>query len=200
MTPFERRAGIAAAVHENRRALAPVPLTRAKRVFPLHRLRGSGAVSDETGSQIVEFGLVLLPLMAFMFLIMDVAWLCFAQASIQHAVQAGVRSAVTGYVPAGVSGQDAYIRSVVQSNAMGFLAGDTGINLIEICYYNPSNLSNCLSGVDSNAGGNVVQVSVANVPVSSLGPILREGWSTMFLRASSSDVMESSPNGIPPSR
>ena len=170
----------------------------------LWRIRASkGAFSDEAGSQIVEFGLVLLPLMAVTFLITDVAWICFAQASLQHAVQAGVRAAVTSYVPGG--GQDAYIRSVVQGNAMGFLGGTTGLNQITVCYLDPANLpkdpsdlSKCLTGNGSNAGGNVVEVSVAKVPVSTLGPILREGWSTVYMNASSTDVMESSPqSGIP---
>ena len=159
-----------------------------------------GAFSDETGSQVVEFGLVLLPLVAFTFLIIDVAWICFAQASLQHAVQAGVRMAVSSSVPSGFSGQDAYIKSVVQGNAMGFLGGQSGMNQITVNYFSPSNLSQSLSGIGSNAGGNIVQVSVADVPVSTLGPILRSDWSTVMLKASSSDVMEGSPQNGPPPR
>lgn len=138
--------------------------------------------------------------MAFVFLIIDVAWICFAQSSLQHAVQAGVRSAVTSYVPPGGPSQDAYIKSVVQQNAMGFLAGDVGLSALKINYYSPSNLSQALSGAGSNAGGNVIEIAVKNVPVSTLGPILREDWSTVFMQASSSDVMESSPGGVPPPR
>ena len=160
----------------------------------------TGVLADETGSEIVEFGLVLLPLMAFLFLIVDISWLCFAQASLQHAVQAGVRSAVTGFVPAGVSGQDAYIKSVVQQGSMGFLAGETGMNQITVNYFSPTNLSTPVTGNGSNAGGNVVQVSVADVTVTMLGPILRTNWATVLLKADASDVMESSPNGIPPTR
>jgi Flp pilus assembly protein TadG len=155
---------------------------------------------DETGSEVVEFGLVLLPLLAFVFLIMDVAWMCFAQASLQHAVQVGVRAAITSYLPTGATGQDSYIKSIVQSNAMGFLAGQDGLDKITITYYNPTNLSTALSGLGSNAGGNVIQVSVANVNVSALGPILRTGMATLSLHASCTDVMESSPNGLAPSR
>ncbi len=154
----------------------------------------------ETGSQIVEFGLVLLPLMAFLFLIIDVAWMCFAQSTLQHAVQVGVRAAVTGYVPSGASGQDAYVKSVVQQNAMGFLNGPTGLDEITINYFSPANLSLSLSGSGSNVGGNVIQVSVTNVPVNALGPILRDSSSQFLLKATASDVMESSPNGIPPTR
>lgn len=158
------------------------------------------SMAEETGSELIEFGLVLLPLMAFVFLIMDVAWICFAQASLQHAVQMGVRSAVTGYLPPGVSGQDAYVKSIVQQNAMGFLAGDNGLKEITISYFNPSNLTTPITGAGSNGGGNVIEVAVKNVPVSTLGPILRETWTTVYMKASSSDVMESSPNGMPPTR
>lgn len=173
---------------------------RLKRIAEALRCRPAGAFSDETGSEVVEFGLVLLPLLAVMFLIMDVAWICFAQASLQHAVQVGVRSAVTGSVPSSYSGQDAYIKSVVQSNAMGFLQGQSGMNQITIDYFSPTNLSTNLTGVGSNAGGNIIQVSVTDVPVSSLGPIMRTNWAITLLKASSSDVMESSPNGVPPTR
>ncbi len=158
-------------------------------------------LADETGSEIVEFGLVLLPLMAFVFLIIDVAWLCFAQESLQYAVETGVRSAVTSYVPNGFSGQDAYVKSVVQQNAMGFLAGQTGLNNITVNYYSPSNLSQSLTGSGSNAGGNVIEISVQGVPVNMLGPIFfGQAWSNITMNANSSDVMESSPNGTPPLR
>ena len=165
------------------------------------------AFLDETGSQIVEFGLVILPLMGVLFLIMDVSWICFAQMSLQHAVQVGVRSAVTGYMPSGFGGQDGYIKWVVEHNSMGFVAGPSGLNQISICYIdpstlstNPSNVPKCLTGTGSNAGGNVIEVSVANVAVSAFGPIWRESSAHLFLNANSSDVMESSPNGIPPTR
>ena len=148
----------------------------------------------------IEFGLVLLPLLAFLFLIMDIAWICFAQSSLQHAVQVGVRAAVSGYVPAGTAHQDAYLKNIVQQNAMGFLAGDEGLNSISIAYYDSSNLSKALSGSGSNAGGNVIEISVNHVPVSTLGPILRETWAKVYMKASSSDVMEGSKGTSAPPR
>ena len=147
--------------------------------------------SDETGSQMVEFGLVLLPLMAVVFLIMDIAWVCFAQATLQHAVQVGVRAAISQSVPASFSGQDAYVKSVVQHTAMGFLKGESGLGEIWIKYYSPTNLSVAISGANSNAGGNIIQVSVANVPVPTLCPLLRTDWATVFMKATASDIMES---------
>jgi hypothetical protein len=155
---------------------------------------------DETGSEIIEFGLVLLPLLAFLFLIMDIAWICFAQSSLQHAVQMGVRAAVSGYVPAGTAHQDTYLKNIVQRNAMGFLAGQEGLDAISIAYYDPSNLSKALTGLGSNAGGNVVEITVKNVPVSTLGPLWREAWSKVYMKASSSDVMEGSQGSSAPPR
>ena len=156
---------------------------------------------DETGSEVVEFGLVLLPLLAFLFLIMDVAWICFAQASLQHAVQVGVRAAVVNPVPKS-GGQDAYLKSIVQQNAMGFLAGNDGLNTISINYYTPSDLKNPIPPKKGgNAAGNVIEITVNNVPVNSLGPILRESAAQLYLHASSSDVMEgSAPGSIAPTR
>lgn len=156
---------------------------------------------DDCGSQAVEMALITLPLMAFLLLIADIAWICFAQLSLQYGIQAGVRAAVTSYIPQGLGGQDAYIKSVVQSNAMGFLRQDTtDLNLITINYYNPSNLSKPVTGSGSNIGGNVVEISVKNVPVSTLGPILRADWGTVYMQATGSDVMEASSNGVPPAR
>jgi len=154
---------------------------------------------DESGSQVVELGLVLLPLLGVLFLIIDVSWLIFAQGSIQWAVQQGVRYAITSNTMAG-KGQDDSIKTVVQRNAMGFLTGTAGLNRITISYYAPSNLSTGVTGTGSNAGGNIVKVSVSNVPFSVLGPVFRSGPTSLLLSASSSDVMESSPGGMPPAR
>jgi Flp pilus assembly protein TadG len=153
----------------------------------------------ERGSEVVEFALVLLPLLAILFLILDIAWLVFAQGSLQWAVQQGVRYGITSNVASG-KGQDASIKSIVQSNAMGFLNGSAGLSKISVSFYAPSNLSTAVTGSGSNVGGNVLKVSVTGVQVSSFGPIWRSGPSVISLSANSSDVMESSPGGVPPTR
>ena len=161
-------------------------------------VRSFAPFKDETGSQIVEFGLVLLPLLAFLFLIIDIAWICFAQSSLQYAAQMGVRAAVVNPVPPQGMGQDAYLKGVVQSNAMGFLAGQDGLNEITIQYYSPSGAAISKGG---NTGGNIIEISVNNVAVSSLGPIFRETSATLHLNANSSDVMEAlAPGALPPAR
>jgi Flp pilus assembly protein TadG len=118
---------------------------------------------DESGSQIVEFGLVLIPLMGLVFLILDIAWVCFAQESLQHAVQMGV------HAPPGS------IESVVRSNAMGFL-GEQGPSNLRVQYT-----------------GNIVEVTVKDVPVSLLGPAIESNWTSIRLTATSSGVINGTP-------
>src|SRR5579884_1563274 len=138
----------------------------------------------DDGSEVVEFGLVLLPLLAVVFFIFDVCWLVFAQSTLQYAAQQGVRYAVVGNSAASV-------KSVVQQNAMGFLENTSdGLNKININYYAPSNLSTPLIGSASMVGGNVVQVSISGVQVSLLGPLWGVGAPSLQMSASSSDVME----------
>lgn len=152
----------------------------------------------ERGAELVEFALVLIPLLTISFVIMNVAWVFFAQATLQYAVQTGVRYAVTGQT--GANGQDAAIKGVVQSNAMGFLDGESGLKMISISYYNPGNLSLPLGGAGSNAGGNIVKVSINNFPLRNLVPTLGIGPRQYNLGAASTDITESSPNGTPPKR
>ncbi len=159
---------------------------------------------DQTGSEIVEFGLVILPLLAVMFLILDISWIFFAQATLQYAAGTGVRYAITSNVmkgPIGLPlGQDVSIKSIIQQNSMGFLAGQAGLDEITINYYSPSAPSKPLMGPGSNAGGNIIEISVKGVQVNPLGFVWPGGPTTLFLAASSTDVMESSPGGLPPPR
>lgn len=155
-------------------------------------------LKEEEGSQIAEFGLVILPLFAFMFLIMNVCWVIFAQACLQHAVREGVRFAITGQLLPGFTHQDDEIRSVVESNAFGFLSGPDAASKISIEYYNPSTLAS-LKGVGSNSSGNLLQITVSNVGVSPLAVLMGSG-SSLSLSASSADTMEGSPGGTPPPR
>ena len=154
---------------------------------------------SERGAELVEFSLVLIPLLLIAFAMMNVAWLFFAKASLQYAVQTGVRFAVTGNIKPGL-GQDASIKQVVQDNAMGFLDGSGGHDLIAITFYSPGNLALPLSGAGSNAGGNIVKVSVDGLQLSVLAPMLGYAANRVTLSANASDITESSPNGTPPTR
>ena len=152
---------------------------------------------SERGAELIEFSLVLIPLLLIAFVMMNVAWMFFAKASLQFAVQTGVRFAVTGTVKQGL-GQDASIKKIVQDNAMGFLNGSEG--LITITFYSPGNLALPLSGAGSNAGGNIVKVSVDGLQLPVLAPMLGYAANRFTLSANASDITESSPNGTAPAR
>jgi len=155
----------------------------------------SGRARRQRGAELVEFTLVMIPMFGILFLTIDLAWMLFARATLQYAVREGVRYAVTGQSMSGM-GQDDSIRSVVQQNAMGILSGSSGASKITISYLDPN--AN-LAATPSNAGGNVVQVSVSGVSVFPLAPLFH-GGSALSMSAVSTDVVESSPGGIPPAR
>lgn len=147
------------------------------------------------GAELVEFSLVMIPMFGVLFLVIDLSWMLFVRATLQYAVREGVRYAVTGQTMTGM-GQDNSIKTVVQQNSMGILSGSSGAAKITVSYFDPNNN---LAATTSNAGGNVVQVSVAGVSVSPMAPLFHSA-SPLNLAAVSSDVVESSPGGIPPAR
>ena len=150
---------------------------------------------NQAGAELIEFSLVMIPLFGLLFLVIDLAWMLFARATLQYAVREGVRYAVTGQTMTGM-GQDASIRSVVQQNSMGLLAGSEGASMITVSYFDPSN---DLTATSSNAGGNVVQVSAVGVKIFPMAPLFRSS-SPLSMTAVSSDVVEGSPGGVPPPR
>jgi len=81
---------------------------------------------------------------------------------------------------------------------MGLLGGATGLALINIQYYLPNTLAP-VSGLNSNQGGNIVEVSVRGYSLPPLGPVFRNP-AALSLGAQAYDRMEGSPGGIPPAR
>lgn len=153
----------------------------------------------QAGSAIVEGALVLLPLMALFFAMIDYPFAIFIQNTIREGVREGVRFAITQQT--GANGQDAAIKAVVESYSMGFItdAGITaGTNTFSITYYNGTTLANAGTGVGSNAQGNICVIT-ASVQHSWMAPVWRSTGVLTF-NASSSDVMEAPPLGVLPSR
>jgi len=144
------------------------------------------------GSQLVEGGLMLLPFLALGFLVLDAGWGMFIKATLQNAVQEGVRYGVTGQVSAGM-GQIASIKSVVTSASLGLLtgsqAGTLSVQFLDATTLQPT---------ASNVGGNLVQVSVTAWQLTPLAPLLRSG-KAVPVTVTAIDKMESSPGGIAPS-
>lgn len=142
----------------------------------------------------VEVALCLLPFLGIVFLIIDLSLVIFLKGTFQHAVREGVRYAMTGRVMDGL-GHDASIKRVVQSYTLGFLAGEEGAQKIRIRYFLPGTLQE----TSSNAGGNIVEISIEGFSWRPLVPLLR-GSGPVTITARSTGIMEPSPAGIPPPR
>jgi len=143
---------------------------------------------------LVEFTLVVLPVMALIFLTMDTAWAIFARATLQHAAREGVRYAVTATPLAG-SCMNASIQQVVQQHSFGFIPVGSASTSVIVTYYDPTTLT-AVTGANSTAAGNVVQVSIKGVSLRALGPLWRNS-TPLSLGAQAADVMEASPTGPP---
>ena len=145
----------------------------------------------------VEFGLILLPMLGLLFLTVDTAWAIFASASLQEGAREGVRFAITGQT-LGSSGQDAAIRQVVQQYSFGFITPANAPSCIQIHYYDQATLTE-QTGAGSNSGGNVVKVVVTGLSLKPMLPLWRSS-SPIPLSVSASDIVEPSPSGTPPQR
>jgi hypothetical protein len=160
----------------------------------------------QRGNTMVEAVLVLVPLMAMIFAILDFSLVIFLKSTFQFAVREGVRYAITYQTETG-QGHDISIKHVVQNRSLGFLGG-AKISCIQINYYLPSNLTTPVTGANSNFPGNVVEVAVVSFPWSWLAPLspdmdqTHRRRSPLALSASSSDVMQGLPVGsqTPPAR
>jgi Flp pilus assembly protein TadG len=147
---------------------------------------------SERGSETVEAGLTVVLIFGLLFLLMDLALAIFVKATLQQAVRAGVRFAVTAQTLPSQSYMNDSIISVVQSNSLRLLNGTQGACKIAISYFNPAGTAG------TAAGGNVVQVAVNGYNYMPLGPILKSG-SPVPINVVSADVMEPCPvAGCPP--
>lgn len=154
------------------------------------------------GSAILEGALVILPLMAIGFAMLDYPLAIFIQNTLRNAVREGVRFAITQQTGAG--GQDAAIKAVVKTNSMGFLtdadltATPTPKATITITYYDKTTLAALPNQVGSNGQGNVIVIA-ASVSRGWMAPLWRDTGLLTF-QAASSDVMEAPPGGVLPGR
>ena len=160
--------------------------------------RVRGRLKSQRGSALLEGALIILPLLAIGFALLDYPLAIFIQNTLRNAVREGVRYAITQQT--GGSGQAAAISSVVQANSMGFLNSadlSAGNATITITYYDKTTLA-ASTGTGSNAQGNICVVN-ASVTRAWMAPLWRSTGLLTFT-ASSSDVMEAPPGGVLPSR
>jgi hypothetical protein len=153
------------------------------------------------GSAVLEGALVILPLMAIFFALLDFPLAIFIQNTLREAVREGVRFAITEQTGAG--GQDAAIKSVVEQYSMGFLNDadiTASLSTFTIQYFqmNAAGNSVLVSGVGSNAEGNICVIT-ATIQRKWMAPLWR-GTGLIPFSASSADVMEAPPGGVIPAR
>lgn len=160
--------------------------------------KSSRRARTQAGSAIVEGALILLPMMALFFAMIDFPFALFIQNTIREAVREGVRFAITQQT--GANGQDAAIKAVVESYSQGFISDSAisaGTATFTITYYSGTTLT-AVTGTGSNGEGNICVIT-ASVQHSWMAPVWRSAGILTF-NASSSDVMEAPPLGVLPSR
>jgi Flp pilus assembly protein TadG len=154
--------------------------------------------------------MVLLPLLAILFVLVDVSWAIFAKSTIAYAVRTAVRTGITiTGTQATAAGETLtqMVKDTVQSNAQGFLNGTTGRSYIQVHYYmqdstSSTGLTDVSTQSNGNAPGNLMQVSVTNFPLPGLVPriyywLTAVDKSASYLSAVSADKIE--PSGdVPP--
>jgi Flp pilus assembly protein TadG len=137
----------------------------------------------EVGSTLIEFAFVILPLMGFLLMTIDVAWILFGWASIQEGAREGARYAISCQVS---SGLNASIANVVKQYSAGFVKTSN----VTVKYCSATDTANpCTALTGLVTGGQVVKVTVQNVAIGTFGPIFRS-WTPISLSASAADVME----------
>jgi TadE-like protein len=161
----------------------------------------------QKGSDVLEFTLVLLPMLAMLFVLLDTGWAIFAKSTLQRAVQIAVHSGVNmsaSQLPQGLCLTDA-VKSTVQQNSLGLLSGASGLGLIKVNYLMPPapSSSGSITDVSNQAAGdspgNIMQVSVQNFWLQPLLPRIF-GWnqaadnSPMAISVYAADMIEPSPN------
>jgi Flp pilus assembly protein TadG len=165
----------------------------------------------QRGSEILEFTLVLLPSLGFLFLVLNIAWAVYSRSTLQYAVAQGVRYAVTSQTMTGM-GQRASIQTLVQNNAFGKLratagaaTGVNGWNNIYVDWY-LVNADGSLTSEDGVVGGYgmqadgqlpLVEVSVQSISANTFMPTVKmPGLGTLsriLMTAVSWDRMETPP-------
>jgi len=137
-----------------------------------------GKTQHRKGAEVLEFTLAFLPLVMMMFAVLDAAWGMYVKTTLMQAVRMGVRYGITiTGTQASAAGSDmtTMVKSWVQSNSMGLLAGSSGLSKIKVNYFQPPAQGSTSPATDvstqnnGNAPGNIMQVSIQGY---NLGPLV----------------------------
>src|SRR5579883_2077009 len=71
----------------------------------------------QKGSEVLEFGFVVTPMLGFTLLIIDIGWGVFTRSTLQYAVREGVRYAVTSQTATGLGQKDSIDRKSTRLNS-----------------------------------------------------------------------------------
>jgi Flp pilus assembly protein TadG len=155
----------------------------------------------------VEAALIMTPFLALMLGIVELSLPIFKKSLFTAAVREGCRYGITyqtTYQGTTYGTQTQAIQAVVQTNAMGFLSGSSGLNQIKVQYFLPVSPFTEVTGTSTaNRDGNVLQVSVQGYNHAWIAPVL---WfwgptnfsvttGTLVIAAISADRLESLPGG-----
>jgi Flp pilus assembly protein TadG len=159
--------------------------------------------SGSQGNSLVETTFIVLLLFGLLFLLIDLGWAVFVKATLQQAVRSGVRYAITGQHMTVTNngtqttlGQVASIEQVVEQQSMGLISAGDPNGYISVQFYSTASDPPALvTGTGSNAGGNLVVVSVTSYPMTPMAPLLRSG-AAIPITVSSGDLLE--PYSTPP--
>jgi Flp pilus assembly protein TadG len=144
----------------------------------------------QKGAELVEASLVVVPLFAITFLLIDLSMVVYLRSTFQQAVREGVRYAITGQNTTGPC-QDDSIKSIVKTNAVGWLKNSPASATIHVRFLSPVDGS-----ATNNASGNIVEVSVESYHYGPLAPFQRVNLPVQ-LTARAYDVMETIPGALP---
>jgi Flp pilus assembly protein TadG len=161
----------------------------------------------QKGSEVIEFTLIMLPLLSMIFILLNIAWAIFAKSTLQQAVRTAVRTGITITSTSAGSCLTDVVKSTVQSNALGLLSGSQGLGYIKVNYFLPPAPNSTTAPTDvstalnADAGGNIMQVSVQGY---SLVPIVARifNWnqapdnSPLVVNVYAADLIE--PSRTPP--
>lgn len=169
------------------------------------------------GTELIEFTLVLLPLLTVTFILLDISWAIFTRATLEFAVRAGVRTGITvtgTQATAAGSNLTAIVKGIVQRNSLGLLRGAAGLSAIKVHYYKPpppgsaARATDVSTDADGNAPLNIMQVTIEGFTLRALLPrFFWWGWKSgnkqapdgagMNVSAISADLIEPS-RDVPP--
>jgi Flp pilus assembly protein TadG len=146
-------------------------------------------------------------MLALSLAVVELSFPIFKKSTFTSAAREGCRYGITfqtTYDGTTYATQTDAIKAVVQANAMGFLAGSSGLSKIQVKYYKSVSPFTDVTGVaGANGDGNIVEVSIQGYTHNWMAPVAWFWGATTFqvtnnsltIAASSADRLETLPSG-----